>query len=1008
MKYIIPLCALVSLLGCRLQSSPSSEEGEERLLLSGDWKFSTIVGEGYNYRNVGEQSTDIVIDNSDLDRVEIKGGWKLVTKLKNDVPFVGKDYLRYVFPSGGDMDTNVRYKTEVPEPGYYEHFVKFPYASHLTAQVNVKHADGIKTAHFNQRNRPAQWLSVGIFKIEDDDGYIEVTAITARDVVADAVMLRPVSAKTLENAKLEKSEVAKVDFDDSTWDRLTVPGHWGMINKYSNYSGKGWYRKTFTVPAGWTAEKGERIRLKFDAVYHLAKVYLNGEYIGAHRGGFTPFEFDVTDGVNLDSKNVIAAEANNDFLVGATWNWGGIIRDVHLVKNEAVRISYQYVHAEPNLETGAARLTIKLRLENSSEEARELSVKSTVSKNANREDIAEIQDFVAVAAGETEELLLAVELPSEDVELWHFDFPILYNLKTSISDASSSLHSRNDRFGIRKVELNESQLLLNGEPVRLAGFNRVSDHRYWGSAEPLELLEQDVDSMKEAGANFMRIMHGTQNEKLIELCDERGIMIFEEVNVRELTNPEFKGPDYPLAKQWLKEMIDRDVNHASIIGWSVGNELKDHYGYVKTTIDYVREELDEHRLITYVSNTGHRKDMTPETDPITEGDIIMQNCYMPTPEIMIDSIHAKWPNKPMFFSEFGLGRLATTSLDQELPTFNKWHTFLRGKNPFVVGASLWTYNDYRSPYAGSSEEENRTWGLVNVWRQERRLYSQIQKEHSPLNSMAVESLSWEKGTAMIKMDLRGLGDYPSYTMREYQLVWTLRNSLGEELEEKTLALPDLKPQDSEWEGTISWSPKVKGLGDLTVALVTPNGYVRHEECIAYAVPNKPERVSAFPGLEAVRVEFSTVYGADEYAICYKDESGKEIRSEKTIGQYVDVTGLSDDFEYAFTVIAFNGKGESSPSMAVVAKPNGMPLPPYLWTSYIDDRRLILGYTSDAEDGDYIVRYGKSESSLDREEITNVRGMLTVDVGDWKSCYFKIQRVVDGVVSNWSPVVKAVK
>ena len=196
-------------------------------------------------------------------------------------------------------------------------------------------------------------------------------------------------------------------------------------------------------------------------------------------------------------------------------------------------------------------------------------------------------------------------MDAKDVTLWHFDKPYLYACSSIIKEGKIELNTRTDKFGIRKVEVTPTQFLLNGEPVRLAGFNRVSDHRYWGSSEPQSLINQDVDLMKNAGANFMRIMHGTQNEKLISRCDEKGILLFEEVNVRELSNPEFVAPDYTIAKQWLKEMIERDCNHASIVGWSVGNELSDHYDYAQKMISYVKSELDPHRLVTCVSNTGY-------------------------------------------------------------------------------------------------------------------------------------------------------------------------------------------------------------------------------------------------------------------------------------------------------------------------------------------------------------------------------------------------------------------
>ena len=250
-------------------------------------------------------------------------------------------------------------------------------------------------------------------------------------------------------------------------------------------------------------------------------------------------------------------------------------------------------------------------------------------------------------------------------------------------------------------------------------------YEFWGSSEPLEVLEKDVDLMKEAGANFMRIMHGTQNEKLIDLCDKKGILIFEEINVRDLDNDEFRANYYPLAKlekekgiklnpeeeeilmldepyvkvreehginissknyflakYWLKGMIERDINHPSIIGWSVGNELNNHFEYGKAAMAYVKQELDPYRLVTCVSNSGQKPEYTPETDPNTFVDIIMHNMYrwQGEPQEILNTLRTKWPDKPIFISEFGFDPFPSTALDGDKEIFSEWMNNFRNKN----------------------------------------------------------------------------------------------------------------------------------------------------------------------------------------------------------------------------------------------------------------------------------------------------------------------------------------
>jgi len=478
---------------------------EEELSLNGNWKFHAIYGEGSNYLNIQKATGDIVIDNNDPN-VEMTGNSK----------FYKEDYQQHNFTltnlKGADKSDSsyFRFYPQFKKSGYYEAFTRYPFSSHLTSQYNVKHAQGVTTRFVSQRVFCNEWNSLGIYEFNNaDQNYVELTAIVSGAVAADAVMFRKIPKEKYLKAKEEPHQVYRSDFDDTDWYDLKVPGHWGMNNYFSNYTGKAWYRKTIDLPTDWKKDSHNRYYLKFGGVYHLAKIYLNGKFIGKNRGGFTPFEFDVTDALNFYEENVIAVQADNSALVGATWNWGGIIRDVSLTKNNDVRIDYQYIHAEPNLTIGTAELKLQVRIENNSND------KKTVSVDASIIDKIEIGTFhrtMDIDAHSTKDIYLETSLPSENVELWHFDNPKLYQIQTAISEDKIVLSEKENNFGIRKVEITDSKLLLNGEPVRLAGFNRVSESRFWGSSEPYDVLEKDVNLMKEAGANFTRILKKSMSE----------------------------------------------------------------------------------------------------------------------------------------------------------------------------------------------------------------------------------------------------------------------------------------------------------------------------------------------------------------------------------------------------------------------------------------------------------------------------------------------------------------
>ncbi|TXI81534.1 MAG: glycoside hydrolase family 2, partial [Cupriavidus sp.] len=134
------------------------------------------------------------------------------------------------------------------------------------------------------------------------------------------------------------TDPAMVEKSSASWDTLEVPGNWDVQPAYSTHRGKGWYQREFTVPADW---KGRQVRLVFDAVYHEATVTLNGQTLGSHTGGYTPFEFNVSNALKYGEANTIQVCADNTYGRGAWWPWGGISRSVYLVADSDARIVWQ-------------------------------------------------------------------------------------------------------------------------------------------------------------------------------------------------------------------------------------------------------------------------------------------------------------------------------------------------------------------------------------------------------------------------------------------------------------------------------------------------------------------------------------------------------------------------------------------------------------------------------------------------------------------------------------------
>jgi hypothetical protein len=575
-----------------------------------------------------------------------------------------------------------------------------------------------------------------------------------------------------------------------SWDSITVPGNWDTLPQYSTHSGKGWYRREFVAPADW---KGKRIRLKFDAVYHEAHVTLNGHALGSHVGGYTPFEFDVTEVLKLGTTNSVTVCADNTYRRGAWWPWGGISRSVTLIANHDARIVRQHIRSEPDLATGTAKVFVRYKLANSSGSPLEGTLTSDV--DGTQEPV--LTQKISIPAHSEVEVAAETFLPKSRVRLWHFDHPNLYRLTTRLSVGGKLVHEQSDRFGIRKVELTQDSLLLNGERVRLNGFNRVSDSRKFGNTEPDELVKADVDLMKRANANLTRLMHMPQAPNLLDELDEKGMMIWCEIPVWGGDDPQIKG-DNAQTRQWMREMIERDYNHPCIIGWSVGNEMRNHLRYCIDMQEFTRS-LDPHRIVTHVSNSRVSKNMPPESDALSLGPVMLYNKYASAGHVA-DALHHVWPQKPIFFSEFGTKQFGGGT-DRRIEGLEAMYQQLTANQPYVIGVSLWTFNDYRSGFEGTPASGNREWGIVTEDRKPKAAYQQVRELFSPVRSLTLKD-------GLIRLEPRGPEEVPSFTLRGYKLKWD-----GGEI-----ALPDIKPGDPVWRSTKPLKP------ETAVKLYTPTGY----------------------------------------------------------------------------------------------------------------------------------------------------------------------------------------
>lgn len=661
---------------------------------------------------------------------------------------------------------------------------------------------------------------------------------------------------------------ANAEFDDSAWVAVSVPHTWNVMSEYSDYEGLAWYRRTFTAPL---ESRDSHVRLRFEAVFYLVRVWLNGQYLGQHEGGYSPFEFDVTSIAKPGEENVIAVQVDNLRSTNRIpvvirpdwsfdwWNYGGITRDVSLEITSRAYISRQKIASSPHLtgidEADSAKLTASITINNTSDGVFDGTIRADLLDDANGQSVllTPLLSPVKVSAGSSAEVQMDVTITTP--KLWHFDHPNLYRWSVSLLDADGQvLHTNEVTIGIRSVELEDGYFYLNGEPVRLVGITRHADYPGQGSAETVTAMAADYDDLKTLNEVLSRPVHYPQHKFILDYADRKGILLIPEIPAWQLTQEQMYSDQMrELEKQQLREMIAEDFNHPSVWAWSIGNEIESNTGsgleFVKEMIAYVKS-LDPTRPVGFASN---RLGSQPWFDATAASDFVLMNQYFGTwvgPKQglapALDLIHKTWPDKTVIISEYGfephwnaLWGPPTSDLNvedyyfvsEDTPSDSEEADRVRRQliteqlevfrsKPFVAGAIFWTYQDYRT-------RSNFVMGLVDFNRNRRGSWEVLRDEYAPvlIDSM---SLSPEtKGTRLATIALHTRGpvdvDMPAYTLRDYSLQWVVTSpDHNTKFSEGDIRLPLLIP-GSEWSGEFEITIPTKEY-NILLSIIRPTGY----------------------------------------------------------------------------------------------------------------------------------------------------------------------------------------
>jgi beta-glucuronidase len=494
------------------------------------------------------------------------------------------------------------------------------------------------------------------------------------------------------NAKANSpADLVEYNFDAAP--TLKVPGDWNtQEDELFLYEGTIWYHKRFSLDK----KQDKHYFIHFGAVNYKAIVYVNGEKVGEHEGGFTPFQFDVTQKLK-DKDNFVIVKVDNrrernqvPTVNTDWWNYGGITRPVSIIElpssylaDYSALLSDDAKSIEVNVKVSAAgghtnrQVTVEIP---------ELSIKKNI--RVNEEGIGQ----------------LSIEAKPE---LWRPSNPKLYKVLFGFNDEQVS-----DKIGFRSVKVKGTEILVNGESQFLRGISiheesPLNGGRAWSEEDARTLLTW----AKELGCNFVRLAHYPHNEMMLRMADEMGFLVWSEIPVYWTVMFEDQAV-YANAKNQLTEMITRDKNRASIIMWSVANETpstKARLSFLTNLIQAART-LDPSRLITAAmdtqSNSANGKLID---DPLANVvDIIGINSYCGwyggTPA---SCANLRWESnydKPIIMSELGAGALQGLHGEKGQRWTEEYQADVYQHNLTMLdnmsalrGVTPWILKDFRSP-----------------------------------------------------------------------------------------------------------------------------------------------------------------------------------------------------------------------------------------------------------------------------------------------------------------------
>ena len=498
------------------------------------------------------------------------------------------------------------------------------------------------------------------------------------------------------NAKRkDKADLVEYDFDKM--ESLNVPGDWNSQDeKLFYYEGSIWYKKSFDFEK---KHQDGKVFLHFGAVNYQSDVYLNGKKLGRHIGGFSPFQFEVSQMLK-DKDNFLIVKVDNKRKKAGVptlntdwWNYGGITREVKLIETPATYIQdYRIALSEKKPST----IEGKIHLEGT-QKSDQTVVLSIPELNLN-------QTFTTDANGE-----VSFDIPVKGIEYWSPSSPKLYTVSLNTEKDNIT-----DQLGFRTLSTQGDKILLNGEKVFLKGISIHEESPIKGgrATSPAD-AEKLLSWAKTLGCNYVRLAHYPHNEHMVRMADKMGLLVWEEIPVYWTIDWENEAT-FQNAKNQLHSLIQRDKNRASVIIWSMANETPNspaRESFLSRLAKFAKSQ-DPSRLISaaleqkQLANDPYTRTIS---DPFAEVvDVLSFNQYIGWYDGGIEKCQKiKWEitqNKPVIISEFGAGAKYGLHGEKDDRWTEQYQAFLYKETLKMLdqidqlsGISPWILVDFKSP-----------------------------------------------------------------------------------------------------------------------------------------------------------------------------------------------------------------------------------------------------------------------------------------------------------------------